>query len=269
MKEDMSMSKLPREPEAFCEAVAAMLRLRFQNQAVDTCGPLDVMIGNRHLALGNLYRMVQCEPHRGEALVEDFFASLQEGDLLGEMALPLSLARGRIMPRLQPESLFDRLDASQVAHMPWVNGTVIVYVIDLPRVTVSITAEQMVRWGIGIDEMDDLARANLGRYRPDLEVKLVESEDGGRAALMSARDGYDATRLLLDGFHSRLAPQLRGDFFVATPARDVLVAISADPMDFVDRIRKRITRDYRRLPYPITSDLFLVTRDGIAGTKAA
>ena len=266
-RHDMGM--LPREPEAFCEAVAALLRRRFQNQPVDTCGPLDVMIGNRNLALGNLYRMVQCEPHRADAVVDEFLASLQEGELLGEMALPLSLARGRIMPRLQPESLFKRLDPMQVAHMPWVNGTVIVYVIDLPRVTVSITTEQTVRWGIGIDEIDDLARSNLGRYRPDLEVKLIESEDGGRAALMSARDGYDATRLLLEGFHQRLSPQLRGDFFVATPARDVLVAISADPVDFVDRIRHRIDRDYRRLPYPITSDLFLVTRDGIAGTKAA
>lgn len=263
------MGTLPREPEAFCEAVAAMLRRRFSTESVETCGPLDVMIGNRHLALGNLYRMVRCEPHRADRVVDEFLGSLQEGDLVGELALPLSLARGRIMPRLQPESLFKRLDPAQVAHMPWVNGTVIVFVIDLPRVTVSITTEQIVRWGIDIEEIDTLARANLGRYRPDLEVKLIESEDGGRAALMSAQDGYDATRLLLEGFHERLAPQLRGDFFVATPARDVLVAMTADPMDFVDRIRRRITRDYRRLPYPITSELFLVTRDGIAGTKAA
>ncbi|MCH2136451.1 MAG: DUF1444 family protein [Phycisphaerales bacterium] len=263
------MSTLPREPEAFCEAVAAMLRARFSTEAIETCGPLDVMIGARHLALGNLYRMVQCEPHRAEQVVQEFLSSLQEGDLVGELALPLSLARGRIMPRLQPESLFRRLDPDQVAHTEWVNGTVIVYVIDLPRVTVSITTEQIIRWGIDIEEIDLLARSNLSRYRPDLEVKLVESEDGGRAALMSARDGYDATRLLLEGFHERLAPQLRGDFLVATPARDVLVAMSADPEDFVDRIKRRINRDYRRLPYPITSDLFLVTRDGIAGTRAA
>jgi hypothetical protein len=27
--------------------------------------------------------------------------------------------------------------------------------------------------------------------------------------------------------------------------------------------------EYRRLPYPITADLFVVTRDGVAGTMAA
>ena len=42
-----------------------------------------------------------------------------------------------------------------------------------------------------------------------------------------------------------------------------------DPDDFVDRLRQRVTREYRRLPYPITAALFVVTRDGVAGTKAA
>ncbi len=263
------MAALPREPEAFCEAVAEMLRQRFADQPVEMVGPLDVMIGSRHLALGNVFRMVQCDPSQAETIVEGFLDGLQEGDLIGDIALPLSLARSRIMPRLQPASLFDRLDPAQVAHMPWVNDTVIMYVIDLPRVTVSITMEQIIRWGVCIEELDELARGNLSRYRPDLEVKLVESQDGGRAAVLSAQDGYDAARVLLEGFHQRLAPQLRGDFFVATPARDVLVAISADPEPFVERVRSRIARDFRRLPYPITNELFLVTRDGIAGTRAA
>jgi hypothetical protein len=44
------------------------------------------------------------------------------------------------------------------------------------------------------------------------------------------------------------------------------VALSAGPEPFIRRLRGRITDDYRRLPYPITSELFLVTRDGVAGT---
>ena len=49
----------------------------------------------------------------------------------------------------------------------------------------------------------------------------------------------------------------------------MFLAMTCDPDDFVDRLRDRIGREYRRLPYPITSDLFVVTRDGVAGTKAA
>ena len=28
-----------------------------------------------------------------------------------------------------------------------------------------------------------------------------------------------------------------------------------------------VEHDYKRLPYPISSDMFLVTRDGVAGTR--
>ena len=71
----------------------------------------------------------------------------------------------------------------------------------------------------------------------------------------------------MGSLHSRLAPELHGDFYVATPARDMFLAISYEPNDFVERICKRIHLDYRRLPYPITNELFVVTRDGVAGTK--
>ena len=73
------------------------------------------------------------------------------------------------MPRIQPLSIFDRLDREQVAHIPYVNGTVIVYVIDLPEVTVSITTEQMIKWGLGPEDLDDISRKNLSRYVPRSE----------------------------------------------------------------------------------------------------
>lgn len=69
--------------------------------------------------------------------------------------------------------------------------------------------------------------------------------------------------------YERLAPELDGDFYVALPARDMFIAVSFAPDEFVDRIRQRVQNDYKRMPYPITDDLFVVTQDGIAGTKAA
>jgi uncharacterized protein YtpQ (UPF0354 family) len=230
---------------------------------------MDLSIGGRHLDLGNLYRMVCCDPSDGLSIVEDFLDRLSDGDAVSNTPLPLSLARTRIMPRIQPISIFDHLDQEQVAHLPYVNDTVIVYVIDMPRMTVSITVEQLLKWKISVDEIDQYARENLGRYSPDLKIQLVDSEEGGRAAIFSAHDGYDAARLLLDSLHSRLAPELKGDFYVAAPARDMFVAMSYEPGNFVNRLRSKVDRDFRRLPYPITTDLFVVTQDGVAGTMAA
>lgn len=263
------MARMPREPEAFCEQVAKILLRHFPDHQIELAGPMDLILNGKHLGLDNLYRMVQYEPGRGLEIVESYLERLVEGDTLSSTPLPLSVARPRIMPRIQPEALFEHLDREQVAHVPYVNGTVVVFVLDLPQMTVSITTEQLLRWGISLDEMDRTARDNLALYAPDLDIQLVDSSEGGRAAIVARQDGYDAARLLLGSLHERLAPKLNGDFFVAAPARDMFLAISVEPSAFVDRIQKRVEQDYRRLPYPITKSFFVVTRDGVAGTCEA
>ncbi len=262
------MAHLPREPEAFGEQVFAILRRHWPDREVELTGPFDLIVDGRHLGLENVYRMVLGDPERGTDIVEDYLEKILDGDELGTSVIPWELAKQRIMPRIQPETIFRQLDREQVAHVPWVNGTVIVFVLDMPQVTVSLTVEQAVRWGVDMDTLDEIARRNLEKYSPELNIQVIESRDGGRAAILNEYDGYDAARLLLGRLHERLAPELDGDFLVATPARDMFVAMTSNPPDFVDRLRKRVAQDYRRLPYPITRELFLVTRDGVAGTAA-
>ena len=263
------MSHMPREPEAFGEQVAKILKRHYPERNVELAGPLDLVLSGKHLGLENLYRMVLHEPERGMELVENYLDRLIEGDSLSAMPLPLSVAKPRIMPRIQPESIFNHLDREQVAYVPFVNGTVVVFVLDMPQMTVSITIEQMMRWGLQVDDLDVISRENLDTYAPDLQIQLVDSQEGGRAAIVSRQDGYDAARLLLGSLHNRLAPELNGDFFAAAPARDMFLAMTTSPEDFVDRLQERIQREFKRLPYPITDSLFVVTRDGVAGTRAA
>ena len=260
------MARMPREPEAFGEQVARILLRNFPEREVELAGPMDLILNGKHLGLENLYRIVQHEPHRGVEIVENYLERLVEGDAMSTMPLPLSIAKPRIMPRIQPIAVFEHLDQEQVAHIPYVNNTVIVFVLDMPQMTVSITVEQIVKWGVEMDDLDRISRENLARYAPDLEIQLVDSAEGGRAAIVARQDGYDAARLLLGSLYERLAPELHGNFYVAAPARDMFLAISAKPHGFVSRMHKRVEHDYRRLPYPITSDFFLVTRDGVAGT---
>lgn len=263
------MSGMPREPEAFAEQVAAMLRRMQPSHTVDLIGPRELIVDGRRLDLDNLYRLVNHDPEHGKEIVEHYLDQLFTGESLTLLTASFEFARPRIMPRIQPESIFNHLNREQVAHVPFVNGTVIVFVIDLPQMTVSVTCEQLVRWGVSAEELEQIARANLDAYAPDLELQFVDSREGGRAAIVSEQDGYDAARLLLSNLYSRLAPRLGGDFLVATPARDMFVALTPGPTPFVDRLKGRVLQDYRRMPYPITSQLFYVTRDGVAGTLAA
>ena len=119
------MAHMPREPEAFGEQVARILCQRFPDRRVELSGPMDLFLDGKHLGLENLYRMVQSDPSRGTEIVEDYLEKIVEGDAVLNMPLPLAVAKPRIMPRIQPLCVFERLDQHQVAHMPYVNGTVV------------------------------------------------------------------------------------------------------------------------------------------------
>jgi len=263
------MSPMPHEPEAFARHVAELLRRRRPEFDVAQTGPRELVVNGRRLDLENLIRLVATDEDRGQEIVEQYLDHLFDDDSVAATALPWELARPKIMPRIQPLSIFEHLSEEMVAHVPYVNDTVIVFVIDMPYMTVSVTTEQMIKWNLEPDDLDDVARANLVRYTPDLEFRPLESAEGGKAFVLSLQDGYDASRLLLDRLFDRLAPELGGDFLVACPSRDMFLAISPDPGDFVDRLRERVHADFERLPYPITDRLFYVTRDGVAGTIAA
>ncbi len=263
------MASMPFEPEAFAEQVAEMLH-RFRPEFdIALTGPSELVVNGRRLDLENLLRLVATDEHRGVEIVEQYLDHLFDDDSVAASAMPWEMAKNKIMPRIQPVSIFDHLSEEMVAHVPYVNDTIVVFVIDMPYMTVSVTTEQMIRWGLGADDLEHVARANLRRYTPDLEFRPLESNEGGRALVLSLQDGYDASRLLLEDLFPRLAPELGGNFLVACPSRDMVLAMTANPDLFVDRVRERVEQDFARLPYPITDRLFYVTMDGVAGTLAA
>lgn len=260
------MAQMPRELDAFAAKVADMLRKLQPEFAIKLIGTSELLVDGRRLDLDNLYRMVSHDRVRGHEIVEHYLRQLFCDDSLDQTDMSFELVRSRIMPRIQPESIFEHLSRELVAHVPFVNGTVIVFVMDMPNMTISITTEQLVRWGVTPEELDVIARQNLDSYTPELDMQFVESKEGGHAAIIGEQDGYDAARVLLGGLQATLAGRLGPDFLVAIPARDMFVALSAGPSPFLQRLHRRVVQDYTRLPYPITDEFFLVTRDGVAGT---
>ena len=263
------MAQMPREPEAFAEQVVAMLRRIRPEFEIKLTGPTEMVVNGRRLDFDNLARLVRTNEDRGLEIVEQYLDHLFDEDSLNASVLPWDIAKLKIMPRIQPATIFQHLSRDMVAHVPYVNDTVVVFVIDMPHMTVSVTTEQLVRWAVTLDELDDVARVNLARYTPTLELRTLDSREGGRAILVANQDGYDASRLLLERLFEKLAPEFGGDFLVACPSRDMFLALTPEPEPFVERVRSRVDHDYLRLPYPITNKLFYVTRDGVAGTETA
>jgi uncharacterized protein YtpQ (UPF0354 family) len=260
------MTRMPEDPGRFALTVKQILEELKPHLEVELAQDQELIVEGRRLDLQNLQRLVSAERERGVEIVEQYLTQLFDDETFSVTEMTWEQARPRIMPRIQPETIFEHLSRDLVAHVPFVNETVIVFVIDLPNMTVSVTTEQMLRWGVCPDELDEVARENLDNYAPAIEFKTVENEAGGRAVLLSMQDGYDASRLLMTDLYQTLGPEFGGDFLVATPSRDLFLACSQGDNGFVSRIRDRVAKDYSRLPYPITERLFYVCRDGVAGT---
>ena len=263
------MPQLPDEPGPFADHVVQLLAARHPEFTLERLSPPEVLVSDRRLDLENLHRLVRQAPDRGDEIIDQYLAHLFENDPGSVTSLPWDIARSMVMPRIHHNSIFERLERELVAHIPFVNETAVLFVIDLPHMTVSITTEQMIKWGIDADTLDDVARKNLAAISDTMDIRLVESKEGGRAAVLSHRDGYDASRLLLPNLHGALAPEMGGDFLVSAPARDLFIAISLEPDPFVKRMQGRSEENFHTLPYPITKTLFYVTRDGVAGSLAA
>ncbi len=261
------MARLPRHPEAFAEHVRAILARMKPELHIELTGPTELIVEGRRLDLENLHRLVITDEDRGVEIVEQYLDHLFDEETFSVGNMPWEMAAARIMPRIQPVSIFEHLSEELVAHVPFVNDTVIVFVIDLPNMTVSVTTEQMLRWGKTAEDLEEVARQNLDEYAPTLEFKSLESDEGGKAILLSIQDGYDASRLLLSSLFRTLAPEFGGDFMVATPSRDMFLAIPANEPGFISEVSGKVEEDFNRLPYPITDRLFYVCRDGIAGTS--
>lgn len=255
------------DPREFTEHVVEKIRELKPEYAVEILGPMEVLVNGRRVNLENLKRMAGHEPNRKEEIVAHYLEQLFSDDCARLLSvMTIDFAKAHIMPRIQPASIFEHLSPEQVAHVPFVNNTVKVFVTDFPSITVSIANEQLVRWKLSVEELEDIAQKNLEKSAPELEVQVVHSKDGGHAAILKQGDGYDAARICLSDIWSKFHGELGNTFYAAIPSRDVALAFTTGPQPFTERLRKRVEFDYKRLPYPITPDLFLVTQDGVCGT---
>lgn len=261
------MTHIPKEPQAFTELIAKRFRKEVGTE-VRVSAPLELLVDGQRVDLDDLQRVVRSEDTDPGELIQRFIDTFINSRRLMDTPLPFEVVQPKIMPQIRS---LDRLRGTRpgfIAAQPFINDTAIIYMVDLNNAATPLSTEQLIRWGVDVDEIDRIARRNLAAYQPELELQLFRNDDAS-AALFNIGDGYDASRLLLEQLFPKLAPELGGNFLVAIPTRDVFIAFPTGPAVFIDRLRQRINDDFKSLPYPITSDLFLVTLDGVAEWREA
>lgn len=225
-----------------------------------------ILIDGRRFNITNLYKIVQsCEEVNYQDVVDSYM-----GNILSNFAeefedMDVDTVLSKLMPRIQPISIFDELRKDNVAHVPFVNDTAIIIVVDFPDMTMSVTSDQLDNLGIDVYEAEEIARNNLLKLRNKPEI--IESKCGSLSIIFSERDGYDSSRLLLPSLYDFLYRHLEGNFYVAIPSRDMFIALPEELINFREEVRERIKKDYEKMPHPISTSYFYVTKDGIVGEE--
>ncbi|MDH3583167.1 MAG: DUF1444 family protein [Phycisphaerae bacterium] len=256
---------LPLEPEAFTEHIAGLLAQQAGHGEVQLTGPLELTWEGMRVSVKDLHRGVHSDqaPADPAATVLRFIRSVIHARQLDQLVLPFPMVEKRILPRICAADELGPGDTQFIAHQAFVHDTLILYVVCLGDATRPVSVEQMICWELDLESLDRIARRNLRNLQPRLPLRLMANDEGATARIDTG-DGYDASRLLLEQLHPNLAPELGGNFLVAIPCRDVFVAFPTGAPKLLDRLRDHARNNYRRQPYPITDDLFLVTRDGVA-----
>jgi hypothetical protein len=113
-------------------------------------------------------------------------------------------------------------------------GLVIVYTLGLGDYDVLVSADHLLAWGIGPDDLRAAAMANLAAW--SRQAPWVEEVDGGRRIRSSdTGDGFDAARILLPDVRQELVRTLAlapgSKVVVVLPESNLLVAAGVAPGD--------------------------------------
>jgi uncharacterized protein YtpQ (UPF0354 family) len=221
--------------------------------------------GPGHLAsLENLYRMAQLDPedithHIERWAVELIRASEGHPDEEG----PFSGVKERIMPMILPSQFCDEAYETVISE-PLIEGLRVAYAIDSDRTISYISRKLFDSWRLTMDDLHETAIENLTKASEEMQANVAQDEEGRISLIiLSRRDGYDASRILLPTLHERLSEHLGSPFMAAIPHRDILLCFRGDK-ETVGRLWPQIAEDYQKMPHQVTDQLLLVTPDGLA-----
>jgi uncharacterized protein YtpQ (UPF0354 family) len=253
-------------PSAFKEVVLAALRQAdlepqpgFDLNVSAFDGPNRV-----DLAIGDAFDEYEADPGRQDEIVADIVDEAQQRLDAGLAGVALEQAREDVMPLLQAR--FDVRGYGFVPASTEVPGDLsVVYVVDTGDSMTVITPADVERWGTSVDELHEVALANLQRQTDADEPLLCEPSGAWELCGWSTSDGYDATRMIVPGLRRQIVREYDGAAAVyAVPMNNVFVALprlAIEQGNSEELLRTKVERDFQTSDNPVSPELF-VERDG-------
>ncbi len=258
----LSTFRIPREMEAVANKSITRLLRKLREEYPDEEYRLEEYEfkgRTRKIPLGNLMARIARSPSNWEELTDDFVESAVKVLYFNQLGNEqLCDVRDEIFPFIRPDSLGG--EEGRLVKAEWLANLSVVYVIRIPKGFRYITEPDLKRWGLGREDLHQLAVANLAR----LDTKAESPELPAEAlpfVMVVAGDNMEASRLLNPGLYEQFAGSLGGPFIAAIPSRDALI-LFPNNKELRRSAQQLVRKDFETSDYPITDRLFLVTPDG-------
>ncbi len=251
--------------EQFSQQVIDLVRSRFPLVKIARAEQsFSIRLNGRTASLENLYRMYQLSPNELQRHVERWAVELlRDSEGSPDRFASFEEIKERLLPMVVSAELAE-LKQSNIITQSLIEGLSVAYVLDGDRTIAYLPGEVLEKWKMSLDDLHDLALANLVAKSQAIQAHAAQDENGEvNLILFQTLDGFDATRILLPSLYEKLRELLGAPFACAIPNRDILLCFRGD-QDTVERLKTQVSQDYRTMPHQVTDKLFLVTADGIA-----
>ncbi|MFN7132887.1 MAG: DUF1444 family protein, partial [Myxococcales bacterium] len=217
------------------------------------------------LSVGSLYDGYSA----GDRGLDDAVGAIVRGlqQMRDPSRLPeLAEVRERVFPVLRPKSFLAQSGPTLSTDAP--GGLLLLYVVDYPDFVGYLPPETAEAWQLSMDELAQLAFANLDRepLAPTLYRVAgggLEETRGDRWDLLAfdAGDGYDASRLLSKPHREAVRALSEGPWVVAMPTRAYALLARASDSRAVGFL-KQIANEDASGPQAVTRELYLLSAEG-------
>lgn len=217
---------------------------RGPNVAVASDASLDTFT----LQLAKRYAEYKAAPARLDEILSGVVAEAESTLEAGNADASFAEVRSRIFPILKPITAFRGLD-EEPATTRFPANLRVAYLVEGPGSLKAVRPADLDRWGRSIDEVHEIAVANLLRQTNRDEPLRCEEELCGWAS----GDGWDAARLIVPELRRQIVEEI-GPSIYAVPQESVYVAL---PIKLANRIRPRVEHDFVTADKPVSQDLFV------------
>jgi uncharacterized protein YtpQ (UPF0354 family) len=247
---------------AFTESAARRMGAVAPDLRIRVTGPLALEIdqgrGQGHeapkqISLQRVWTTCGQDPSGCEAEVDHFVAVLVR--ILASK--PEVAQRSQILPELRPREYIDAMGtmATNAVVQPFVGDLVVVYVVDSPDSTRSLTPSDAQALHLSSTDVAAVARENLSRRLAPLPFGL-DAIQPGEVHVLATGNFYESSRLLFEEDWAAIAARAPTPIVVGVPENDVVLFVAGIDGDRLARLRAVVREGYEKAARPVSPNLY-------------